>query len=140
MAEHPERPPHPRRRRRGRRVVDDDRVVVVDAQPLHRVGEHVRGRQHVGEVAADIADPVDVEEFGAGDVLVPVFGAGIAAGPRQVEAAVEHPDVRVVEVLGQPRGGSQRLWVHVVHRAHSSQSGAGSPIWRRKVGLNILLW
>jgi hypothetical protein len=90
-------------------VVDDDLRAVAQAQLLDPRGELDRRGQHVRQVRGLVRDLVDVEEHRAWNVGQVVLGPGVALGGGHVPGAVDDPDVRRVEVLGQPGGRDERI-------------------------------
>src|SRR5918998_463157 len=108
-----ERPPKAGGELATRVVVDDDVGAVTDAQRVHQGGETVRRGDLCGHGVigvGNVVGPVDVD--GAGDVgLVVLVARGqilcllatVAKIPLlYVAADVNYPQVRVVEVLGEP--------------------------------------
>jgi hypothetical protein len=88
--------------RRG--VVDHDLVAVAEAELADARRELFRRRQHVRQRARRVGDLVDIEEHGAGNVLLHELGLGIALLRRQVERAVDDPHVRRQSVLTRASG------------------------------------
>jgi hypothetical protein len=69
----------------------------------------VRGaRQHVRQGRRVVGDRVDVEEHRARDVRLSELGPRVALELRHVPGAIEHPDVALVEMLGEPLGRDER--------------------------------
>src|SRR5215469_6576260 len=54
-----------------------------------------------------IGDRFDVEEYRAGDMAVVIFGLRVALLRRQEEAAVDHDDIAVAQMFGQPFGRNE---------------------------------
>ena len=102
MAESAECPPDPRRGERSGLVVGNHQIALADAECAHRIGEHGCRRQHVRQRVRLVADAVDVEEPGAGDVGGGVFRTRIPAAAGQMEAAVEQPHACIVQMPRQP--------------------------------------
>ena len=93
-----EDPPEPRRVDAAALVVGDHARGGADAQPRHQRLELRRGRQEVGR-RAGLANPVVVEPDRVRDVAVAVAA----------RAEVDHPDVGVGGVVGQPGRLHQQL-------------------------------
>ena len=87
--------------------VDDDGAVVGDAEGGHAAGEVFGCGEHVGEGGGVVGEFFDVEEEGAGDVLVEVAGVGVDGGRDAYgrEGGVEDDGVGVLEAGGQPCRG-----------------------------------
>jgi hypothetical protein len=83
-------------------VVGDDVVVVADAERAHRRGEGARGRHHVRQWIGLVADRVDVEEDGTGQVRLGMLGARVAARIGQVVGGVHDDDPLRAEARGEP--------------------------------------
>ena len=64
--------------------------------------------QHVRQIALGVGDLVDIEEDGAGDVLLEIFGARVLAVAGHVPGGIDDDDVGRIELgrelvgLGQP--------------------------------------
>ena len=56
------------------------------------------------EIALGIGDLVDVEEDGARDVLLQIFGIGVTSLARHVPGSVDNDDVGRVEFAGKLLG------------------------------------
>ena len=97
-------------------IVNDDADTVAHAQLADARGELLRRRQHVGQAAGGVGDLFDIEEDGAGDVMLVVLGAGIAVGAGQEVCGIDHPDIGCAQMLGQPVGADQRVGFGVWHR------------------------
>jgi hypothetical protein len=69
----------------------------------------------VRQVGAGIGDAVDIEEDRAGNVAGEVVRLCVARGIGHVPAAIEHHDIGVAKMGGQPVGGDE--WI--VHDASS---------------------
>src|SRR5258708_26079026 len=63
----------------------------------------------MGQGARGVGDLVDVEEDGARDMLLVVFGPRAAVLHREVIAGVDDPEVGVGQMLGEPGGADQAL-------------------------------
>jgi hypothetical protein len=110
-AEGAEGPPGSRGRKDALLLVDDDGAVVGDAEGGHAAGEVFGCGQHVGEGGGVVGEFFNVEEEGAGDVLVEVAGAGVDGGCYAYgrEGSVEDDGVGILESSGEPGGGDERV-------------------------------
>jgi hypothetical protein len=61
------------------------------------------------QVGGGIGDAVDIEEHRAGNVAGEIFSLRVAGRVGHVPAAVEHNQVGIAEVAGQPVGGDERV-------------------------------
>ncbi len=86
VAEHE---PAARRRPDRRVVIDDDSIVAGDSDLFHRAGEVFATRKHVRRGVGRVANRVDVEEAGAGDMGAQIFLAAVAAAGRHEPAGVD---------------------------------------------------
>src|SRR3546814_20716869 len=129
MTEDAEGPPDTRGTGRSDGVVDHDLVAVADTEVADRFGERVRLRKHVGKIRVLVGNCVDVEEGGPRAVFLVVFGPRLAAGRRQLMAAVAYPDPGIVEMGGAPVRAPQGLVRGISH--HSITKGdVGPPVDR----------
>ena len=117
MAEHPEGPPHARGGDQPLAAVRHHAVAAADAERADRVGEGGRLGQHVRQRDRVIGDRIDVEEQRARDVGLLELGPRVAAEMRQVEGGVDHLEIGLAQVRGEPSGGDQRVGEPAVHQA-----------------------
>ena len=54
-----------------------------------------------------IADRLDVEEHGAGDMAVAILGMRVALLRRQEIRTVDHDQIAIAQMLGEPIGRNQ---------------------------------
>ena len=117
-------PPHAGGRLDADVVVHHHPVAAPNAQGAHRLGEGLGRGQHVGQGVGVILDPFDVEQHGAGDVLLVELPVGRARVSRQIERRVEDAQVRRAHPLRQPCGGNDGVGAH----AGSVHGGPGKTI------------
>src|SRR5215469_14483022 len=101
-AENPKRPPHPGRGKQWTVVVNDHRGVVVDAERADCVAELGRAWQHMRQLGRMVADRFYIEEHRARNMSVLIFGMSIAIMLRQEIGRVDHDDLRIAQMVGQP--------------------------------------
>ena len=92
-------------------------AVVVDGDCVGEVMLSGSGAGGMPTASAVVGDIVDVEEAGAGDVGLAVFGLAILAGAGQIQAGIENADVGRLQALGQPIGRDQQVGVARRHRS-----------------------
>ena len=92
------------RRAQGRVVIDDDAVAAADSDLFHCPSELSGTRQHVGCRIGGVADRIDVEEDRAGNMRLQIVFAAASVRRRHVQAAVDHGQVRFVEMFREPLG------------------------------------
>lgn len=120
LAHQPEQPPDAGGREQPRGIVDHHVMAVAHAHGAQPRDELLGRRGHVRQRRAAVGDLVDVEEAGGGDVGGGVFGPRVAAGGRHVPGGVEHPQVGVAQMGGEPVGGDERPGV-VGRHGHPSR-------------------
>ena len=93
---------------------------MADADPLHRGGEIIWARKHVGRGFRCVRKRIDIEEHGAGDMRRVELAAAIAPARGHVPAGVEDPEIRLSQSLGEPFGRDQRVDVRRIGVARLS--------------------
>ena len=96
-------------------IVDDDEVVIGDTERAHLFAELLRTGQHVRIGDILIAHIFDIEQHGAWNMALRKFRFHISAGSGQVVAGVEHFDIRIIEMAGEPLGFDQGIRIDVGH-------------------------
>ncbi|MEB3321705.1 MAG: hypothetical protein VKI81_02665 [Synechococcaceae cyanobacterium] len=115
MAEMGKGPPQARRaERHAHVVVGHDERVIPDAQPAHRPGKPFRGSQHVRHGVVRVGEVCGhSHEHRSGNaarrVTVTVVEGDLAAvHPAQTPADIDDPQVRILQVGGQPLRRDER--------------------------------
>ena len=105
-----EGPPDARRRKQAYLVIDHDGHVLGNAQRAHHMGEIIGRGQHMGQIGRGIGDAVDIEEDRAGDMAGEIFGLRVAAGTGHVPAGIDHDQIGIAQMLGQPLRGDEGVF------------------------------
>ncbi len=109
VAEGQEHPPRAGRRDPTAGIVDHDRVVIADPEPADIASELFGRREHVRQRVGMVRHRVDVEKHRARNMRREIVVFRQRQHARHLERRIDHLDVWIGDVRGEPVGGNKRI-------------------------------